>query len=147
VPWLALSSPIFAVNIPQQETGEKKQTHTYGKHFMVLHMETTSDFPSVDFWGFELTKRNYVKETTSDFLKRPFIHHVFSSFLLDKERYKGNDLVICSRMTGRRSSCRPSSIHVNTQTHTESIYPRNIIPFPCDFGVNKNIFGFVFVIR
>jgi hypothetical protein len=47
VPWLALSSPSFAVNISQEETGEKKQTHTYGKHFM----ETTSDFQG-DFWGF-----------------------------------------------------------------------------------------------
>jgi hypothetical protein len=35
----------------------------------------------------------------------------------------------------------------HTHTHTRSIYPCNIIPFPCDFGVNKNIFGFVFVIR
>jgi hypothetical protein len=48
VPWHALSSPSFAVNISQEETGEEKQTHTYGKHFM----ESTSDFPSVDFWGF-----------------------------------------------------------------------------------------------
>jgi hypothetical protein len=73
VPWLILSSPIFAVNIPQQETGEKKQTHTYVKHFM----ETASDCPSVDFWGFELTKRNYVKETTSDFLKEAFYSPCF----------------------------------------------------------------------
>ena len=31
----------------------------------------------------------------------------------------------------------------HTHTHTRSIYPCNIIPFPCDFGVNKNIFGFI----